>query len=345
MKKIFLIGFLLYFYLYNAYAQSITNLVFEGAGIRGIAYSGAIKKLEEHKLMDSIEKVGGTSAGAITALMIAIGYNSEEIYSIISTTKFQKFNDGQYAFIGGFSRMKKRYGWYRGNEFTKWLEKLIEAKTGNSEITFRQLEDKGYKSLFVTATCINKQKLIVFSKQTYPDMKVKDAVRISMSVPLYFEAVFIDSAGAIHPKPKKNETLDIMVDGGIIGNFPIFIFDSIITDSNGRQIRIANPATLGIRIDSDSQIQQDSIHAGLAEIPIENINDFVQAFYVLVLENLNRTPLIPEDWERTISVSSVGIGPKIKRLSESQKQALIQSGERFTEDFFKARTKNQPKRQ
>src|SRR3954466_6095855 len=90
----------------NVQAQeTYENLVFEGAGIRGLAYSGVIKQLEDHNIMPQIKKVGGTSAGAITALMISLGYDSKEIYEIISTTKFQKFNDGQFIFIGGFSRM------------------------------------------------------------------------------------------------------------------------------------------------------------------------------------------------------------------------------------------------
>ena len=101
------------------------NLVFEGAGIRGIAYSGVIKELETRKILTSIENVGGTSAGAITAMMLSLGYTSEEIFKIIADTKFEKFNDGQYFFIGGMHRFKKRYGWYRSKAFTKWLETII----------------------------------------------------------------------------------------------------------------------------------------------------------------------------------------------------------------------------
>ena len=67
--------------------QEYENLVFEGAGIRGIAYSGVIKKLEENGIMDGIKKVGGTSAGAITSLMVSLGYSADEIYDIISSHK------------------------------------------------------------------------------------------------------------------------------------------------------------------------------------------------------------------------------------------------------------------
>ena len=225
--------------------------------------------------------------------------------------------------------MSKHYGWYKGTAFIHWLEKIIEKKTGNKDINFEQLKKQGFKDLYVTATCLNQQKLVVFSNETYPFMKVKDAVRISMSIPLYFEAVFIDSLGNVHQKPKKSLALDVVVDGGIIGNYPIFVFDSII---DGK--RIPNPKTLGVRIDSDDQIEKDSLNQTLAPVDVSNFNEFIQAFYLIVLENLNRNTLIKEDWDRTISVSSVGIGPKIKRLSQEQKSALMKSGELHTRMFF-----------
>jgi NTE family protein len=51
-------------------------------------------------------------------------------------------------------------------------------------------------------------------------MKVKDAVRISMSIPFYFEAVFIDSIGKVVSHPRKKTGLDVMLDGGFIATFP-----------------------------------------------------------------------------------------------------------------------------
>lgn len=334
MNKI--ITVLIVFIVNFAFTQNNTyeNLVFEGAGIRGIAYSGVLSELEEHKILDDIVKVGGTSAGAITALMVSLGYTSSELLEIISDTKFQKFNDGEYMFIGGFSRMNSKYGWYKGDAFTEWLETIISDKTGHPEITFMELKTKGFKQLFVTGTCMNKQKLIVFSADTYPEMKVKDAVRISMSIPLYFEAVFIDSQGKVYDENDISKNLDVVVDGGIIGNFPIFMFDTIRLDSLNNQVRIPNYKTLGIRIDSDLQIKNDSLSKELVPLPIENMNDYLVAFYVLILENLNRISLIPEDWERTISVSSVGISPRIKKLSKEQKELLIKSGEKSTQVFL-----------
>ncbi|MGZ5243903.1 MAG: patatin-like phospholipase family protein [Bacteroidia bacterium] len=324
----------------SASGQTYRNLVLEGAGIRGIAYSGALMELQEHKILDSISRVGGTSAGAITALAVSIGYSPQEIYEIVANTPFQKFNDGRFLFFGGFRRLNKNYGWYMGEAFSNWLSDLIEKKTGNKDITFRQLREKGFKDLYITGTSLNRQKLIVFSHENYPDMKVRDAVRISMSIPLYYQAVWIDSVGNIIRKPKNTQGLDLMVDGGIMGNFPIHIFDSTKYFSANAYMDSAknafakNPETIGVRIDSDEQINFDLNNNGLAPFEINGFKDYVSAFYNIIIENLNRQSLDETDWKRTISVSSVNIGPKVKKLSDQQKNMLVESGKKGVKVFL-----------
>ncbi len=334
MKRFSVPGFLLLFFplLLTAQQAEVKNLVFEGAGIRGLAYAGALKSLEEQSIIEGVEKVGGTSAGATAALMISLGYNSEELFTILSEAKFHKFNEGRFIFFGGIHRLKKKFGWYRTERIEDWLGELIAQKTNNPDITFAQLAAQGYKDLYATATCLNQQKLLVFSKETYPDMKVKDAVLISMLVPFYFQAAFIDEQGKVYDKPA--EGLDVVVDGGIIGNFPIHIFDEVYIDKDGVEQRTANPNTLGIRIEDPSQIEADQREKELVEMEIESFKDYGRAFYILVIESLNRAQLTPEDWARTVSISSEGVGPKIRRLSVEERMLLLDSGERFTRGYF-----------
>jgi len=84
---------------------------------------------------------------------------------LVTIGNFRKFNDGNYFFIGGINRTHKYFGWYRGNRFENWLEKLIDQKTGDAEITFEELHAKGYRDLYVTGTCLNKQELVIFSHE------------------------------------------------------------------------------------------------------------------------------------------------------------------------------------
>ena len=128
-----------------------------------------------------------------------------------------------------------------------------------------------------------------------------------------------------------------MVDGGILANFPIQLFDSIV-EVNGISTRIPNPKTLGCRIDTDEQIQSDKRHHELTPFEVRNVSDYITAFYNLMLETMNRTALTQDDWDRTISISSVGIGPRIKRLRPYQKDSLVNSGFESTQHFFSSST-------
>lgn len=305
----------------------VKNLVFEGAGVRGIAYCGAIQVLEEKKLLQNIRRVGGTSAGAITALTVSLGYTANEIEGLINSTPFQKFNDGRFFFLGGMNRMYKYYGWYRGRRFEDWLGDIIEAKTGDGNITFAELKERGFKELFITGTSLNRQSAVVFSYESFPRMRIKDAVRISLSIPLYFEAVFMDENGSTYSHPKMKAGLDVMADGGFTANFPMRLFDSTkYFDASKENNFFYNQETIGIRIDSDQQIKNDSTGGGLAYLPVENFRQYITAFYTIVLENLNRQTLTTEDWARTVSISDGEIGPRIRKLSSREKGKLIDNG-------------------
>ena len=326
MKKCLLLFLVFAFQI--AYAQppaAIKNLVFEAAGVRGIAYCGAIQELESKHMMNNIERVGGTSSGAIVALTVALGYSGKEIENIISKTNFKKFNDGNYFFVGGINRMKKYFGWYRGKKLEKWLKGIIEQKTGNSDITFEEFHQKGFIDLYIAGTSLNKQKPVIFSYETYPKMKLSDAVRISISIPLYFEAVFIDSTGQVFYHPKQKQGLDIMLDGGFLENFPIHLFDKTKSDSS----------TIGFRIDPEAQIQNDKGTKTLAEMPVMDINQYFAAFYNIIIESMNRQQLTPVDWKRTISISDGKIAPKLRKLSKEEVILLIENGRRATHEYFK----------
>ena len=335
LKKISPLIILLTSFFCHAQSTPVRNLIFEGAGIRGIAYSGAIKELEARNILKDVQRVGGTSSGAITALLLSIGYSADEIASIITSTPFRRFNDGKFFFVGGINRFHKYFGWYRGEKFEKWLSKLIEAKTTNANSTFRELKQRGFKDLYVTGTCLNKQSLIVFSNENYPNMKVKDAIRISISIPLYFEAVFIDSSGKIIHHPKNKTGLDVMVDGGIIANFPIKIFDSTkYLNASKSNSFTPNSQTIGFRIDREDQIHNDTSGKSLAPMEINSLKDYFGAFYNIVIENLNRQMLTREDWLRTVSISDGNVAPRVRRIPKEDVTILMNNGAIATKKYF-----------
>jgi len=317
-------------------AKPVDYLVFEGAGIRGIAYCGALMELEERGLSQSVQAVAGTSSGAITAALYAVGYSPTEIFELIGETDFQKFNDGGGRTIGGFYRLKKKLGWYKGDAFLNWIETLIAHKAGNAELTFAELAARAakqpqYHALTVAATSMNHQCTLLFSASTFPHMRIVDAVRASMAVPFYFEPITIDKAGKVVENVPLGPDYHLCLDGGFTANFCINAFDTL--DASG-QLHVAH--TLGLRIDSDEQIQRDQLDRQLCYQDIQSTSDLMKSLYNITKENLNRAFLTEDDWRRTVSISDAQIGPKVKRLSADQKNRLIESGRNGVRSYYQS---------
>ena len=304
------------------------NLVFEGGGVRGIAYVGALRVLQERGVLADIQRVGGTSVGAITALLLALNYTPDEMETVLTSLNMGQFNDGQWLFVGGLARTSRRYGWYRGERFNRWLETLVARKTGNPNLTFAQLHNwrtnhVGTCDLYVTGTNLTAQQSVVFSHEHTPDMPLKTAVRISMSVPLYFGAVFLDETNQPVQRPKRGKSYQIFVDGGLTANYPIALFDT-----NG----VMNRQTLGLKLERPEQLRPGQAAGVIAPYTIHNLTDYVSAFYNYALENLNRHPAL--ETGRTVYISTEGITPRVRRMTDEQRNSLINSGKRGVMLFF-----------
>lgn len=302
------------------------NLVFEGGGVRGIAYTGALSALEQRGTLRQIERVGGTSVGAITALLVALNYSANEMKVILADLNIGQFNDGRWFFVGGFNRMNRQYGWYRGERFERWLENLINRKTGNPRLTFGELHrrraDQPLRDLYVTGTNLSTQRAVVFSHERTPNMALATAVRISMSVPLYFGAVLLDERNQVVLRPRRGQPYQVLVDGGITANYPLDLFDT-----NGQP----NLQTLGLKLERPEQIGQYQTNTEIAPYSIHSLGDYTSAFYNYIIENLNRRWPMADEQRRTIYISTESITPRVRRMSESDKMKLFESGKRAVE--------------
>ncbi|WP_201984135.1 patatin-like phospholipase family protein [Hymenobacter rubidus] len=329
-------------------APRYRNLVMEGGGIRGIAYGGALLELEQRGVLHDIRRVGGTSAGAIQAALLAVGYSAQEVIDVVNATPVQRLNDGRFIFFGGTHRLITQYGWYRGDEFSTYLSELVARKTKQPHLTLAELhalaqkEPTRFRDLYTTGTNLTTQRVQVFSYETTPTMRVADAVRISMSIPLYFRAVLLDAQNNVMTgEPAPGQSVQVLVDGGLLANYPIDLFDyprylpAGLTGPTDARGHVFNPETLGLRLDRAEQIPLDSAGAGrqqLAPYYIHDFNTYVGALYTVALENLN--PLLPADHSRTISIDFLNFSPKIKRISDAQKKQLMDSGRKGAQAFF-----------
>jgi len=71
-------------------AYHFHNLIFEGGGVKGIAYVGALQVLEEKGILPGITRVGGTSAGAINAVLLGLNFTPQETLRILNKLDFKK---------------------------------------------------------------------------------------------------------------------------------------------------------------------------------------------------------------------------------------------------------------
>lgn len=148
-------------------------------------------KARESQLAE-VQEISGSSAGAILALFLALGISIDEILDIsldLNISNLVKLRLGSFFTKFGFVSM------------TPIRKKLVEIC--GCDPTFSELDMK----IYISAFCLNTNETEYFSRDTHPDMKVIDAVCMSMAVPLIF------ACGKYNGKT--------YVDGGTQEQFPI----------------------------------------------------------------------------------------------------------------------------
>ena len=181
------------------------NLVLSGGGVRGLYYLGLIKYYGER--IDQFKNIVGTSIGSFFAVAIALGYNNEDLkLHVENTMDYSKVKNIQlFSFLSNL-------GLDDATRLEHCIKKMIRDKIGRKDITFIQLYREYGKNVTIPVVCIQTKQVLYLSKDTYPQMKIWKAVRMSMSVPFLF-------------KPYVYRGLSY-VDGGIKHNFPIDLYNS-----------------------------------------------------------------------------------------------------------------------
>ena len=191
--------------------MDIEALGFQGGGIKGLAYIGALKQLQEYGLdMNKIKRFAGTSAGSQIATLLAVGYDIEELEEIFSKIPFHKYNDGSFGIFRNIHRILWSYGYNKGTFMKDFIDRLITDKLGNNKTTFIDLYEKKKVILRITGTCLTTRELEYFDYKLSPHMPICKAVQISSCVPLFYAAVKYNGK--------------YYVDGAVLRNLPIKAF-------------------------------------------------------------------------------------------------------------------------
>lgn len=336
----------------------VTILVLRGDGIKGVGYVGALQVLNEKNVIPNLTTVAGSSAGAITAMLIALGYSQKEIEDELRTLDFSRFMDHPNTFLnrvtgGVFSGLKGllgyKHGFYQGEILRHWLEEKVEAKLGKKDATFQDLQNaikrnqeeqnlkngNQFKDLIITGTNLQTEKTDIFSAATTPDLPIADAARISSSIPAFFEAVYINKkTGQVERNMTAEKAKDPnyvpYVDGGLLDNFPIeYLSDeryaSLYDISNG-----INPSVLGLRI--DSSFETNAIWNKTSKKFQEwDLWRWLQAVISSPMEDTNK---LDKYGFQIISSNDLNISGTDFALDEASKERLIQKAKEATAAYY-----------
>ena len=308
--------------------NAFRNLVFEGAGIRAIAYSGAITALESMGVLKYIHRFAGVSAGAIYAICLAVGYTAKEIEEIARNINYSSFTDASGNFLTNSKRLLTDFGWYKGDVFIEYMQGIIDQKTGIPGLTFEQLKAETGNELFIIGTNLSTSCAEIYSPETTPKMKVINALRISACIPMFFKAV----------KHKQGDQEHVLVDGGLCWNCPIELFDykKYLDNPLNTRVRRKNtdkqPAsyainfeTLGFRLDP----REDPLNQMRMPEPyhkIGNILEFTREFIKFYSTGVLKRHFEPDNWNRAIFVDTLDIVGTDFAISKENISRLIAQG-------------------
>lgn len=183
------------------------NMVFKGGGAKGVAYVGAVTACRRAGIEPAA--VAGSSAGAITATLVAAGVPTDELVELASTA-MAKIERPIFAFF------KPRFrALLRSSSLETWLDQVLVEHLGvEGRPTFDDILTVSGIRLYVVTMDLSTQQPVVFCPQLTPDFPVARAVVASSAIPVAFPSV----------KVRDPDGVRRLVDGGAWANYPSFVF-------------------------------------------------------------------------------------------------------------------------
>ncbi|WP_318617411.1 patatin-like phospholipase family protein [Sporosarcina sp. YIM B06819] len=281
--------------------------VFSGGGLKGFALVGAYQVLEEQGYR--FRRVAGTSAGAIIACFIAAGYTAKEIEEMLEELDMTSLLDPRRTILP-FPFMKWlglywRLGLYQGKALENWFLEKLAAK---DVYTFADVVPG---SLKLIASDLTNGKMLVLPDDLADygivanNFPIARALRMSCGIPFFFEPV----------KLRVGSGDTIVVDGGVLSNFPLWLFDK------------KERPVLGLQL-TRSQEKQSGY-------PINNALQLFEALFS-TMKNAHDERYISRKHEKDIIFIPVdGFSATEFDLDEQGKETLMEIGRNRTTQFLK----------
>jgi NTE family protein len=306
------------------------DLVCEGGGVKGIGLAGAYAGLEEAGYAPG--RVAGTSAGAITAALIAAGYTAAELKEVVLSLDFRQFEDkgweDRVPLLHNPLSLLLDQGIYEGEKFLGWMREMLARK---DVFTFGHLktgsDDPRYAyKLQVIVSDVSARELLVLPRDAQqlgldPDkLEVSLAVRMSMSIPIFFEPV------RVHNTLTNWE--HILVDGGMLSNFPVWLFDS---DD------VPKCPTFGLLLVEPDPRTPITARLPKPEASPRGAKGLIQLLSGMVhtmMEAHDRMYVQKEQFAPTIGIPTLGVGTTEFDIARERALALYESGRTAAATFL-----------
>ncbi len=311
------------------------DLVFEGGGVKGIALVGALSVLEERGYQP--QNVAGTSAGALVALLLTAGYPAAEMRDLLLRLDFGRFRDrdwkGRIPIIGAALSLLKDQGVYEGEALLEYVRGLLAARGVRTFGDLAHPASAGHPRYRhraqVIASDLTARRLLVLPRdagrigvEDADAFEVALAARMSAGLPFYFKPVRFENpaAGREH----------LIVDGGILSNFPVWIFDSP---------GVPRWPTFGLTLvepEPRRPVSERIGGFGRYKRRVEVAVDYVRALVETMLEARDRLYIETADFARTIPIPTLGVRTTDLDLSPERRLALYEAGRTAAEEFLES---------
>jgi len=189
------------------------SMVFSGGSTKIPLHVGAYKAITEHDIV--FDEIWGNSCGSIIAGVAACGMSHGQMKEIVMGMDFSTLT--KQTWIEYILNILFRSGLVSGYNLERFLQGLF------GETKFNDIDIK----LNIMGHSLKRRTYVVFNKTNTPNMKIRDAVRISTAIPLFFTPVKISKKNS----PFVNDIYGIQhdedwyVDGGLSKGFPVDLVD------------------------------------------------------------------------------------------------------------------------
>lgn len=282
----------------------INCLVIGGGGVLGTAHVGAIRVLADHGILSGIKNFAGSSVGSLFAGALACGADIEFIERELRHIDYKKFQDDSWGYILDIYRLINKYGYCRGDALYDWYGDILKKLTGNPDVTFGEAYERWGNTLIITTTELyeNTATTIYCSRHNHANTPIRCAVRKSSGYPFVFAAVQQDGR--------------LYVDGGLLDNYPIGVFDG------------SDNKTIGLKLMTEET-------SGISE-PIVSLRSFSIGIFEALYNQAQRVHMKESDWSRTVKIPVGNISTMNFNITAEQRDMLYDNGKKAMLDYLKS---------